>query len=86
MAHKLFFLVLLLSIGLFAYGATKPNSASFNVRIFGAVGNGTTKDTAAFQNALFQGEATSSFLPANILLAAFRLAIAPSCASKRTAS
>jgi len=49
--HKLFCSVLLFLLGLFAAGATRPKF-SFNVRNFGATGNGTTKDTAAFQKAL----------------------------------
>jgi len=51
MMRKLFFLFLLLLLGLFAVAATKPKS-SFNVRDFGATGNSTTKDTASFQKAL----------------------------------
>ena len=51
MIRKLFFLVLFSLLGLFSTGATKPN-LSFNVRDFGATGNGTTKDTSAFQKAL----------------------------------
>jgi polygalacturonase len=51
MIRRLFFLFLFLLLGLFSAGATKPK-LSFNVRNFGATGNGTTKDTAAFQKAL----------------------------------
>ena len=51
MMRKLFCLVLLILLGLFAAGATK-SQLSFNVRNFGASGDGTTKDTAAFQKAL----------------------------------
>jgi polygalacturonase len=51
MIRKPFRLALLLLFGLFSAGATKPK-ASYNVRSFGAKGDGTTKDTAAFQKAL----------------------------------
>ena len=51
MIRKISFLVLFPLLGLFSAGATKPK-LSFNVRAFGATGNGTTKDTAAFQKAL----------------------------------
>jgi polygalacturonase len=51
MVCKLFCLVSLLLLGLFAAGATKPKF-SFNVRNFGATGNGTIEDTAAIQKAL----------------------------------
>ena len=51
MMRKFFCLVLPILLGLFAAGATKQ-PLSFNVRNFGATGNGTTKDTAAFQKAL----------------------------------
>jgi polygalacturonase len=52
MARKPLFLFLLIMLGLFAYGAQKPKLASFNVRSFGATGDGVAKDTAAFQKAL----------------------------------
>jgi polygalacturonase len=51
MIRKYFRLALLLLFGIFAAGATKPNP-SYNVRNFGAKGDGTTKDTTAFQKAL----------------------------------
>jgi polygalacturonase len=51
MIRKLFRLSLFLLFGLLAYGATTPK-ASYNVRSFGAKGDGTTKDTGAFQKAL----------------------------------
>jgi polygalacturonase len=51
MIRKMTRLTVLLLLGLFAFGETKPK-ASYNVRDFGATGDGTTKDTAAFQKAL----------------------------------
>ncbi len=51
MICKSFCLLFVPLFGLSVAGATKPK-ASFNVRNFGAMGNGTTKDTAAFQKAL----------------------------------
>jgi len=51
MIRKLFRLSLLLLFGLLAYGSTTPK-ASYNVRSFGAKGDGATKDTGAFQKAL----------------------------------
>ncbi len=44
-------LLAILALGMFAFGETKPK-AVFNVRNFGAAGDGATKDTAAFQKAL----------------------------------
>jgi polygalacturonase len=44
-------IALILSLGLFAHSATLPKH-SFNVRNFGAAGDGATKDTVAFQKAL----------------------------------
>jgi hypothetical protein len=43
--------IVLLVFGLLAFGETKPQPV-FNVRAFGATGDGTTKDTAAFQKTL----------------------------------
>jgi polygalacturonase len=43
--------VLILLWGIFAVGATNPKP-SYNVRSFGAIGDGTAKNTAAFQKAL----------------------------------
>jgi polygalacturonase len=51
MVRKLLFWALLLLLELFAGAATKPKP-TFSVRNFGATGNGTAKDTAAFQKAL----------------------------------
>ena len=44
MGRKLFCLVFLILLGIFASGATKPK-LSINVRDFGATGDGKTKDT-----------------------------------------
>jgi len=49
--RKALFLIPLLPLVLLA-GGTSKLKPSFNVRSFGAIGNGTTKDTAAFQKAL----------------------------------
>ncbi|MBN1568071.1 MAG: right-handed parallel beta-helix repeat-containing protein [Acidobacteria bacterium] len=51
MLRRVIFPALIVSIGLFVAGAAKPKS-SFDVRDFGAAGNGTEKDTSAFQKAL----------------------------------
>jgi polygalacturonase len=51
MIRRLALLIPLLPLVLFAGEASRPR-ASYNVRNFGATGDGTTKDTAAFQKAL----------------------------------
>lgn len=47
-----FKLILALSLAQFSFAAAAAAKGEFNVRAYGATGNGTTKDTAAFQKAL----------------------------------
>ena len=50
--NRLFCLVPILCLALLMQAVYAQSKASLNVRAFGAVGDGTTKDTAAFQKAL----------------------------------